>query len=145
MGLASKIKAKLTPDNVKSRDTRPAETNMHPNGSARGTSPNATSNASMNHNCTERSQLLRGRWPRDSGVEVGRDSRFKEHVDDDISISTTRRPRTLIRTRTAQSTISCLTKAVDPLLTLLVWTPLDDDSRSSRRHVLLPKRCSAVN
>ncbi|KUI53406.1 hypothetical protein VP1G_00650 [Cytospora mali] len=84
MGLATKIKTKITPDTTKSGDTRDKQTNMHPENdrNMRESFPNA---ANADHDCADQSKPFRGHRPRDSGIDIGYASHFKEHVDDEPS------------------------------------------------------------
>lgn len=87
MGLALKIKEKITPDTFRSGGSHGGETNMHPRNKTRGAS--LTSSASSNdssasgHSSIDKPQTFRVHRPRDSGIEIGHDSRFIEHVDVD--------------------------------------------------------------
>lgn len=123
MGLASKIKGKLTPDSPKSGDAQGGDTDMHPRGYARAASPIIADDAPMNYNGVVKPQSPpRGHKRGDSGIDMGRDSRFREHVDDDHVMASAPRPRS------------------PPLSVGLVWKPLaEEDTRPSQRHVLLPQ------
>lgn len=121
MGLASKIKGKLTPDSPKSGYTQAGDTDMHP---GRASPPMMLDDAPMNYNGVVKPQSpTRGHKRGDSGIDMGRDSRFREHVDDGLVAPSAPRPRS------------------PPLAVGLVWKPLEEDARSSQRHVLLPQSC----
>lgn len=83
MGLALKIKEKITPDTHKSKNSQGGETNMHPQNNARGSPPSASDVEPAGQNGIEKTQTFRAHRPRDSGIEIGHDSRFIEHVDVD--------------------------------------------------------------
>lgn len=83
MGLALKIKEKMTPDTLKSGGSQGGETNMHPNRNEKGrASPPTSDDELASHNgTTDKTQAFRSHRSRDSGIEIGHDSRFIEHVD----------------------------------------------------------------
>ncbi|ROW06982.1 hypothetical protein VMCG_04045 [Cytospora schulzeri] len=81
MGLAMKIKEKITPDTSKSGEV--GETNMHPKNNTRRPSPNTSDDGLATHNGVDKTEPFRGHRQRDSGIDVGHDSRFIEHVEVD--------------------------------------------------------------
>lgn len=85
MGLAMKIKKKIIPDTLKSGQSQVGETNMHSKNNPRGATPNASYDESTDFNGVEKTEPLLRRMPRDSGIEIGHDSRFIEHVEVDPS------------------------------------------------------------
>lgn len=88
MGLATKIKQKLTPDPPEFVHMRGSETNMHLGTNVRGAPPKTTlaGDATAKHNGADKTPPFRGHMPRDSGIDIGYDSHFREHFDDDISV-----------------------------------------------------------
>ncbi|KUI67656.1 hypothetical protein VM1G_03084 [Cytospora mali] len=87
MGLATKIKTKIIPNNTKSGDTKDNQTNKHTENdrNMRESSPNGANSEFVDHDCTDQSKHFRGHKPRDSGIDIGYASHFKEHVDDESS------------------------------------------------------------
>ncbi|ROW00571.1 hypothetical protein VSDG_03377 [Cytospora chrysosperma] len=85
MGLATKIKRIFTPDTLKSRQSQVGETNMRSKDGSRGASSNATDDTPADHNGVDKIGLFKRHRPRDSGSELGHDSRFIEHVQVDPS------------------------------------------------------------